>query len=39
MAHWGLSLPDDIAGAPVPQPAAEAELPTDAPPTPPSRER
>ena len=38
-AHWGASLPDDIADAPAPQPAAEAEPATGAPPAPPSGER
>ena len=39
MAHWGLSLPGDIADARAPRPAAEAEPATEAPPAPPSGER
>ena len=39
MAHWGLSLPDNIADVRVPQPAAEAKPATGAPPAPPSGER
>ena len=35
MAHGGLSLPDDIADAPAPRPAAEARPATGTPPAPP----
>ena len=39
VAHWGASLPGDIADARAPQPAAEAKSATEAPPAPPSGER